>query len=48
MKVLKSLFTKCLWTILMIVFGWVLGMTTLYLSTDSEVYKHMRNKYGLD
>lgn len=48
MKVLKGLFTKCLWTILMIIFGWVLGMATLYASTDSATFKHLRHKYGLD
>ena len=48
MKVLKGLFTKCLWTILMIMFGWALGVITEYLSVDSEMYRHMRDMNGLD
>lgn len=48
MKVLKGLFTKCLWTILMIIFGWVLGITTVYGCVDSETFKHCRNRDGLD
>ena len=48
MKVLKSLFTKCLWTILTIIFGWVLGVTTVYVTTDSEMYKRWRQLDGLE
>jgi hypothetical protein len=48
MKVLKSLFTKCLWTILAIIFGWLLGVTTVYATTDSEMYKRWRQSNGLE
>ena len=48
MKVLKSLFNKCLWTILAIIFGWVLGITTVHVCVDSETFKLCRNQDGLE